>query len=246
MKSVMISIQPKWCELIASGKKTVEVRKTRPKIDTPFKCYIYCTNNKRQYLRKIETHCQKIFFTENRDVLGRTEKVKSLIGDVTTFWENGGYNGKVLGEFVCDCIANYEAELWDDETYERIQEFFEPDDFAEYGEYEYKTIADNGDDFWRENMLCSSSCITIEELRKYVGCGIATFYGWHISNLVIYDKPKELSEFYAECKMNCEHCEMWGSVRVNAEEFDMDCKSDWFNHKPLKRPPQSWCYVTEQ
>lgn len=32
MKAVLISIQPKWCELIASGKKTIEVRKTRPKI----------------------------------------------------------------------------------------------------------------------------------------------------------------------------------------------------------------------
>ena len=42
-KAVLISIQPKWCELIASGKKTVEVRKSRPKIDTPFKVYIYCT-----------------------------------------------------------------------------------------------------------------------------------------------------------------------------------------------------------
>ena len=30
MKSVLISIHPKWCELIASGKKTIEVRKTRP------------------------------------------------------------------------------------------------------------------------------------------------------------------------------------------------------------------------
>lgn len=45
-KSVLISINPKWCELIASGKKTVEVRKTRPKLETPFKCYIYCTNTK--------------------------------------------------------------------------------------------------------------------------------------------------------------------------------------------------------
>ena len=42
-KAVLISIQPKWCELIAKGKKIVEVRKSRPKIDTPFKCYIYCT-----------------------------------------------------------------------------------------------------------------------------------------------------------------------------------------------------------
>lgn len=50
MKSVLISIQPKWCELIASGKKTVEVRKTRPKLETPFKCYIYRTKGTVKHL----------------------------------------------------------------------------------------------------------------------------------------------------------------------------------------------------
>lgn len=103
MKSVLISIQPKWCELIASGKKTVEVRKTKPKLKTPFKVYIYCTKNKRQWLRKLCTTVRETFITENIDVLGRTEKVKSLIGEAT-FWENGGYNGKVIGEFMCDEI----------------------------------------------------------------------------------------------------------------------------------------------
>mgnify|MGYP000588302884 FL=1 len=49
MKSVILSIKPKYCELIASGKKTIEVRKTRPKIETPFKCYVYCT---KEYYRK--------------------------------------------------------------------------------------------------------------------------------------------------------------------------------------------------
>lgn len=42
-KAVMISIRPKWCEKICRGEKTVEVRKTRPKLETPFKCYIYRT-----------------------------------------------------------------------------------------------------------------------------------------------------------------------------------------------------------
>jgi predicted transcriptional regulator len=42
-KAVLISIRPEWVEKIARGEKTVEVRKTRPKLDTPFKCYIYCT-----------------------------------------------------------------------------------------------------------------------------------------------------------------------------------------------------------
>lgn len=42
-KAVLISIRPKWCEKIISGEKTIDVRKTRPKMNTPFKCYIYCT-----------------------------------------------------------------------------------------------------------------------------------------------------------------------------------------------------------
>ena len=42
-KSVLISIRPKWCEKIASGEKTIEVRKTRPNLPTPFKAYIYCS-----------------------------------------------------------------------------------------------------------------------------------------------------------------------------------------------------------
>lgn len=50
MKSVLISIQPKWCELIASGKKTVEVRKTAPK-EVPFKAYIYQT--KKRWIYKL-------------------------------------------------------------------------------------------------------------------------------------------------------------------------------------------------
>ena len=43
-KAVLISIQPQWCEKIASGRKTIEVRKTRPKLEPPFKCYIYQTH----------------------------------------------------------------------------------------------------------------------------------------------------------------------------------------------------------
>lgn len=50
-KAVMLSIRPKWCEKIASGEKTIEVRKTRPKMNTPFKCYIYCTSVKSMNLQ---------------------------------------------------------------------------------------------------------------------------------------------------------------------------------------------------
>ncbi len=41
MKAILISIQPKWCKLIASGEKKIELRKTKPNMMLPFKCYIY-------------------------------------------------------------------------------------------------------------------------------------------------------------------------------------------------------------
>ena len=44
-KAVLISIRPEWVEKILSVEKTLEVRKTRPNMETPFKCYIYCTNS---------------------------------------------------------------------------------------------------------------------------------------------------------------------------------------------------------
>ena len=45
--NVLISIKPEWCELIASGKKTIAVRKTKPRSETPFRCYIYQTKHRK-------------------------------------------------------------------------------------------------------------------------------------------------------------------------------------------------------
>ena len=217
MKSVMISVQPQWCEKIKNivgqkgtkpiYEKSVEIRKTRPKIDTPFKCYIY-----------------------------ETKALYKPSGSNHLF--NG--EGKVIGEFVCNRIQEYESEFVDDDCFEMIASIDRDEEGDATGFYEWTNDSDipyTNTDFFKK------CCVGYADLKKYMGEGFSTFYGWHISDLVIYKKPKELSEFYTVCKMNCEYCEMWGSVRVNAEEFDMDCKSDWFNHKPLKRPPQSWCYI---
>lgn len=46
MKSILISIHPEWCEKIFRGVKTVEVRKTAPKIEPPFKVYVYQTKHR--------------------------------------------------------------------------------------------------------------------------------------------------------------------------------------------------------
>lgn len=81
MKAVLISIRPKWVELIASGKKTIEVRKTRPKLETPFKCYIY------------ETHDTKY------------ENIGIYDPDARLYKNFIHHPGKVIGEFVCDTMV---------------------------------------------------------------------------------------------------------------------------------------------
>lgn len=80
MKAILMSIQPKWVTMIEYRKKTIEVRKTRPKIETPFKCYIYCT-----FPQKPVYDIWINRGTENR-----------FLG-----------NGKVVAEFVCDRIDEY-------------------------------------------------------------------------------------------------------------------------------------------
>lgn len=165
MKSVLISIQPKWCELIASGKKTVEVRKTKPKLETPFKCYIYETQ-------------------------GRTE---------TPWIDEDGHEifkgrGQVIGEFMCDCI---------------------------YGLINF--LPYDSEDFHHDIFPCvlEQTCLEDYEIDEYLGRKDG--YGWHISDLVIYDKPRKLSEFFYASVL---HTNCFGK-----------------HTKRVTRPPQSWCYV---
>ena len=174
MQSVLISIRPQWCELIANGKKTIEVRKSRPKLETPFKCYIYCTLGSKHLC------------------LMQNEGGVNLIAccDWTTALPFGGAisNGKVIGEFVCDRYIG-----WGVNPLDGLYMIF-PNELA-------------------------AACLTGKDFEKY-GNG-KTLYGWHISALQIYDKPRELSEFWVE----------------------RDVTTDYPPLTRLKRPPQSWCYV---
>lgn len=161
-KALMISIKPEWCELIAKKEKTIEVRKTRPKIKTPFKCYIYET---------------KGLYRGSRGCLFQG-------------------SGKVIGEYVCDRICPIAYTM---------------DGFAD--------IID-----------CELSCLKPQDFIKY-GKG-KTLYGWHISNLVIYDKPKEISEFRKATK-KCFYDDL-GCAIPNCDDCT-ECN--------ITKPPQSWCYV---
>ena len=95
MKSVLISIRPQWVEKIASGEKTIEVRKTAPK-ETPFKGYIYATKPKKWFrCGAVSTSDELLWFAN-----GKVEMC-----DGFKFWADSGVyqglNGRVIGEFVC-------------------------------------------------------------------------------------------------------------------------------------------------
>lgn len=85
------------------------------------------------------------------------------------------------------------------------------------------------------------TCLTDKEIMDYLGNG-KTGYGFHISDLVIYDKPKELSDFYKPCiygeesDVSCFLCDKSG--------YRPDMYIDCFNK--VTRPPQSWCYVEKE
>lgn len=174
MKSIMISIKPKWCELIANGKKTIEIRKTRPKIDTPFKCYIYCTKNGRPLV--YGSPCPSYVEDNLVQTYGYSkEKAEEIFGC---------WNGKVIGEFVCDDVIPLH------DTGKAIVAITDYD------------IAD--------------CCLNYDQLHAYANGKF--LYGWHISELKIYDEPKSLKYFYH-----------YGVKRGSK----------------VTRPPQSWCYVDE-
>lgn len=175
-KAVMLSIRPKWVEKIASGEKTIEVRKTRPKLDTPFKAYIYCTMPDAKDPHNIlELH-------------GADGKIRKA-------------NGKVIGEFTCERIAliAYDG-----------------------GELSSTTNA----------AFSPATCLTQSEIIAYIG-DKGRCYGWHISDLRIYDTPRDLGEF--ERPYECNECDAkWAS----------ECNTCYEKNK-IKRPPQSWCYVDD-
>lgn len=166
-KAVLISIRPEWVEKILSGEKTLELKKTRPKLETPFKSYIYCTH-----------------------------KGGNLANQIRFL------NGYVVGEFVCDRIVNLSWEHLLDVT---------------------------------ENEVSGSCLSTYRAISYLAGNG---GYGWHISDLKIYETPKELTEFHTWEK--CKSCSKSG-YESTACIYDENC----IIPVAITKAPQSWCYVEE-
>lgn len=168
-KAVMLSIRPRYCELIAGNFKSIEVRKTRPKIETPFKCYMYMS-------------AYRWAFSLLRQY-GMDDLADRLMHET----------GKVIGEFVCDRIIDW-------------QYIPDPDESADPGSMAYDVLTVDGE----------KTGLEYDDFEDY-GKG-APLYGWHISNLVIYDEPKPLKKFQIPTT---------------------------YPARTVRQAPQSWCYIEE-
>lgn len=212
MKSIITSVSPYLCEKIASGDCKILVKKSAPK-EVPFKDYIYATRPKKFYRCGAVSTSDELLWLVN----GKVE-----MGDGFKFWADGDeyqcLNGRIIGEFICDRIEMVNAKC-----------------------------SDYGIDLFYHDCL-TNSCLTEREIEKYFNIPEdkdlrvmkGNGYAWHISDLKIYDKPKELEEFIKRC--NCKgHCFMCEREIVKQDKSKQMCVC----YEKTTRPPQSWQYVEE-
>lgn len=212
MKAVLISINPQWCEKIFMREKHVEVRKTASKAELPFKVYVYCT-----------TSGMRIYGNKNYYA---TDMLKLLNGSAIKAFENSSglykWNGKVIGEFVCDRVNE-------------IKPCFEY----------YADGYDIDDDY------LSETCLTQGQLREY-GKGKTLYgwhitepklYD-KLKELSEFRKP----DFFRDCEKDCrKNCDMEYYRCPTRDSHKASTMAGYCRKKGknLTRPPQSYCYVEE-
>lgn len=115
--------------------------------------------------------------------------------------------GKVIGEFICDKVYSIK------------------------NQGSRFVVADEEQGVTNE--IARQSCLDYDDMVGYLGNKDGD--GWHISDLKIYDKPKELSEFRISCnrKNLCYSCN-----RFTGKPWDI-CNNS------ITRPPQSYMFVEE-
>lgn len=153
----------------------------------------------------------------NKEVLFYMSKdVKSFAKIPKEFQEKyRKHFGKVGMQFVCDKIYTYYA-----------------DDFVGAEDFDGTIITEPKEGefaYWMPNQ--EDTCLRYLDIKAY-GKG-KTLYGWHISDLKIYDKPKPIMQFYKPCPIewkNCPGCELYST-------YTGCCMNN------IDRPPKSWCFV---
>lgn len=120
--------------------------------------------------------------------------------------------GKVGMQFICDKVFLLHPYTYDSGS----------------ADLEHRKFIQTFEGSTKENEIFAATCLTQDEMFDYIGAGNYG-YGWHISDLKIYDKPRELREFRSPLKR----------YRNASGEWVVGGLSK------LKRAPQSWQYVEE-
>lgn len=132
------------------------------------------------------------------------------------------WQGKVIGEFVCDKVIKTCGWRLRGNTQQCAKRTTDEEAFPEL------------------------ACLTIDEIVKYAGSENREVCGWHISDLKIYGKPKELGEFKTPpCEKNekaCGNCK-WLVRRNTPDVYECECYVE--DGRPITRAPQSYMYVEE-
>lgn len=202
--SILMSTQPQWCE------KIFEIIGENENKAPVYKKRIEVRKTRPKYPTpfKVYIYCTKGKFA----LLRKDNEYRHDHWEFVEFHKSCGneiLNGKVIAEFICDEIT----EMYVGKIGEKVKD----------GYICLDTTSD---------VLRLQACLTEKQLYEY--CNGGKLYGWHISNLVIYDKPKELSEF-KKINQPCWYGEMGISKRDCPECKNKECF--------IQRPPQSWCYV---
>ena len=199
MRTILMSEHSKEIELVMNGEKTILAKRAKPNIDEKFKVYIYCTRPKKYY------RTSQFGVGSDEFLYRQCGKVKR--GDYDYYDDKDvSYNGKVIGYFICDKIETI--------PFDMIETSFNVGNFITHVDDKYMpTCCD-----------LNKTCLGVDELYDYAKG--KDLYAWHISDLVIYYEPKELSKFWSPVNMKD------ASVGINKQ------------YKITKAPNQ-WRYVEE-
>ena len=218
---ILASLKPYYYYLIGERKKTIEVRKMALK-NLPQDIAFYMSKDEKSFAK-----IPKEFQEKYRKHFGKVglaivcDKIEDFYCAYVPYLKE---NNLGYGQFVDNGV--YKVNGWHEGiVFERNDRYIE-------------TMLNNDD--------LKEMCLSAQELFDYIGAG-KHLYSWHISDLKIYDKPKELSEFKTPpCEKSekaCGNCK-W-LVKINTPDvYECECYVE--EGRPITRPPQSWQYVEEK
>lgn len=167
--NAIISIHPKWCELIFSGKKKLELRKRIPNAIFPITFYVYQTidkNWKYNYIPSLADRQGKVVGTFTCNDIDHWE---------SEFW------------------------LEDTDVYEAItmieEDEFEPGEYIQTRVFTNEWEDWEIEPEFEKTLLYKDSCVSWNELRNYMKSGLNDFYTIHVEDVHCFTNPMNISDF---------------------------------------------------